>query len=76
MTFEIYTKFKCKASESIQFAAFAHVLYNDVGKLHCAILYVHFSLSLSMITLRNDFVMYSPIKSNDVLLGRKQDLHN
>lgn len=51
MTFEIYTKFKCNASESIQFAAFAHVLYYDVGKLHCAILYVHFSLSLSMITL-------------------------
>lgn len=39
------------SSESIQFAAFAHVLYYDVGKLHCAILYVHFSLSLSMITL-------------------------
>lgn len=30
------------SSESIQFAAFAHVLYYDVGKLHCAILYVHF----------------------------------
>lgn len=30
-----------------------------------------FSVFLSVITLRIDFVMYSPINSNDVLLGSR-----
>lgn len=33
---------------------------------------LHFSVSLSVLTLRIDFKMYNPINSNDVFLGHKR----
>lgn len=39
-------------------------------------MYLNFPASLSVITLGIDFLMFSPVNSNNVLLKRKQDLHN
>lgn len=39
-------------------------------------MYLNFPASLSVITLGIYFLMFSPVNSNNVLLKRKQDLHN
>lgn len=39
-------------------------------------MYLNFPASLSVITLGINFLMFSPVNSNNVLLKRKQDLHN